>query len=131
MQYFSATLLLLLAPAVVKGTTQYFCGGGTSADPSIKCAKGQYVFCCDAPGNEILTPTRREGFPTSRSCGTTGLSCTVLNSRKNELTGFAACVSTCINSVVLLTYSTGESATRASRPLCQDYTNILPYNAMT
>jgi len=37
MQYFSATLLLLSVPAVVKG--QYFCNGGTNVDPSISCSK--------------------------------------------------------------------------------------------
>ncbi|KZL69343.1 hypothetical protein CT0861_08796, partial [Colletotrichum tofieldiae] len=78
MRYFPC-FLLITALTSVNG--QYFCNGGTSADPSIRCAQ------CDAILNTEEDPTRKQGFPTFRSCRTTGGRCTVKNNAGNDLYG--------------------------------------------
>ncbi|KAL0934067.1 uncharacterized protein CTRU02_210866 [Colletotrichum truncatum] len=89
MRLLSPSFFLITAFTAVNG--QYFCNGGTNADPSIRCAQGQYVYCCDAILNTQSDPTRKQGFPTFRQCGKTGASCTVKNNAGNGLFGFAAC----------------------------------------
>ncbi|UPX10504.1 uncharacterized protein EKO05_0001161 [Ascochyta rabiei] len=88
MRYFSATLLLLSVSAVVNG--QYFCNAGTH-DPSLKCSSGQFVYCCDGIGLTQEDPTRKQGFPTYRSCRQEGNKCTVKNNAGTLLYGFASC----------------------------------------
>ncbi|TID01624.1 hypothetical protein CH35J_003441 [Colletotrichum higginsianum] len=89
MRYLPVCLFLVTGLTAVNG--QYFCNGGTDADPTIRCAQGQYVYCCDGIGNTASAPNRKQGFPTYRECGTTGGRCTVKNRAGNDLYGFAAC----------------------------------------
>ncbi|KAK6207712.1 hypothetical protein QIS74_12793 [Colletotrichum tabaci] len=88
MRYLSVCLFLVAGLTVVNG--QYFCNAGTH-DPTLSCAKGQYVYCCDSPSNTDSDPSRKQGFPTWRKCGNQGLACTVKNRAGGPLIGSATC----------------------------------------
>ncbi|GJC96145.1 norsolorinic acid reductase [Colletotrichum higginsianum] len=81
MRYLPVCLFLVTGLTAVNG--QYFCNGGTDADPTIRCAQIQ----CDGIGNTASAPNRKQGFPTYRECGTTGGRCTVKNRAGNDLYG--------------------------------------------
>ncbi|WQF75118.1 hypothetical protein CDEST_00132 [Colletotrichum destructivum] len=89
MRHLPVCLFLVMGLTAVNG--QYFCNGGTFADPNIRCAQGQHVYCCDTTLVTAEDPSRKQGFPTYSDCGTKGATCTVKDNSGLGLLGFAAC----------------------------------------
>ncbi|KAJ0161013.1 hypothetical protein CTA2_6931 [Colletotrichum tanaceti] len=76
MRLLPVCLFLVTGLTAVNG--QYYCNGGTSADPNIRCAQCDGIF---------TDPMRQQGFPTYRTCGTRGGRCMVRNNGGAELWG--------------------------------------------
>ncbi|UPX13405.1 uncharacterized protein EKO05_0003914 [Ascochyta rabiei] len=87
----SLVSLLLLAVTAVYGQQDFYCNGGTSANPSIRCKSGQYVYCCVTIGEVNYRPDLKQGFPIHRTCGTNEGRCSVKNNAGNDLYGTPSC----------------------------------------